>query len=37
MVKKNACNFLIESGAGLEASITDEAYVNSGAKIVSTK
>lgn len=36
VVKKNGCQFLVETGAGLEASITDEAYINSGAKIVST-
>jgi len=37
VVKKNGCNFLVESGAGLDASITDEAYQSSGAKIVSAK
>lgn len=35
--KKNGCTFLVESGAGLEASITDEAYQQTGAKIVSAK
>lgn len=37
VTKKNGCTFLVESGAGIDASITDEAYQSSGAKIVSTK
>jgi len=37
VTKKNGCTFLVESGAGINASITDEAYKSSGAKIVSTK
>jgi alanine dehydrogenase len=35
MTKKNGVQFLIESGAGQGASIPDERYVASGAKIVS--
>ena len=35
VLKKNGCTFLVEENAGLEAAITNEAYVNSGAKIVS--
>jgi alanine dehydrogenase len=37
VTKKNGCSFLVESGAGLDASITDEAYLKEGAKIVSAK
>lgn len=37
MVKKNGVQFLVESGAGQEASIPDEKYAASGAKIVSTQ
>ena len=37
MVKKNGVNFVVESGAGEGASITDEKYISSGAKIVSTQ
>lgn len=37
VTKKNGCSFLVESGAGLDASITDEAYQKEGAKIVSAK
>ncbi len=37
VLKKNGCNFIVESGAGLDASITDEAYQQSGATIVSAK
>lgn len=37
VTKKNGCTFLVESGAGLDASITDEAYLKEGAKIVSAK
>jgi NAD/NADP transhydrogenase alpha subunit len=37
IAKKNGCTFLVETGAGLDASITDEAYQATGAKIVSAK
>lgn len=37
MVKKNGVQFLVESGAGQGASIPDERYVASGAKIVSAQ
>jgi NAD/NADP transhydrogenase alpha subunit len=37
MTKKNGVQFLVETGAGLEASITDEHFKDSGAKIVSAK
>lgn len=33
MVKKNGANFVIESGAGKAASISDQDYINAGAKI----
>ena len=37
MNKKNGTNFIIESDAGKAASISDQEYINAGAKIVSTK
>jgi alanine dehydrogenase len=37
MVKKNGTNFLIEEGAGKAASISDQDYINAGAKIGTTK
>ena len=37
MTKKNGVQFLVESGAGQAASITDEKYTASGAKIVSAQ
>lgn len=37
MAKKNQTNFLVESGAGQNASISDQDYINAGAKIGSTK
>ena len=37
MIKKNGVSFAVESGAGEGASITDEKYIGSGAKIVSAK
>lgn len=37
VVKKNGVNFIVESGAGKGASISDQEYINAGAKIVSTK
>lgn len=37
VVKKNGITFLVESGAGLGASIPDEKYIAAGAKIVSAK
>jgi len=37
MVKKNGINFVVETGAGLESAIIDQAYIDSGAKIVTTK
>ena len=37
MVKKNGTNFVIESGAGDGAAISDQEYVNAGAKIGSLK
>ena len=37
MIKKNGVKFVVESGAGIQASISDQAYIDSGAKIVSTK
>jgi hypothetical protein len=33
VVKKNGANFIVESGAGSGASISDQDYVNAGAKI----
>jgi len=36
-IKKNGLNFVVESGAGQAASISDQDYINSGAKIVSAK
>ena len=37
LIKKNGINFLIEEGAGSKASISDQDYINAGAKIGSTK
>lgn len=37
MVKKNGANFLIEEGAGKAASISDQDYINAGAKIGKAK
>jgi NAD(P) transhydrogenase subunit alpha len=37
MVKKNGANFLIEQGAGKHASISDQDYINAGAKIGTAK
>ena len=37
MAKKNGTSFLVEQGAGQAASISDQDYVNAGAKIGSTK
>lgn len=37
VIKKNGSTFLVESGAGLGASIPDEKYIAAGAKIVSAK
>ena len=37
MIKKNGVQFLVQSGAGEGASIPDQKYVASGAKIVSAK
>ena len=37
MTKKNGVQFLVESGAGQGASIPDQKYVASGAKIVSAE
>ena len=37
MVKKNGTNFLVEEGAGKAASISDQDYINAGAKIGKTK
>jgi NAD(P) transhydrogenase alpha subunit len=37
VIKKNGANFIVESGAGKGASISDQEYINAGAKIVSAK
>lgn len=37
LIKKNGLNFIVEEGAGKEAAISDQAYIDSGAKIVSAK
>jgi NAD(P) transhydrogenase subunit alpha len=37
VIKKNGANFLVESGAGQGASISDQDYVNAGAKIGTAK
>lgn len=37
MVKANGSSFIVESGAGKGASISDQDYVNVGAKIGSAK
>lgn len=37
VIKKNGANFIVESGAGTGAAISDQDYINAGAKIVSTK
>ena len=37
MIKKNGVSFNVESGAGEGASITNEKYIASGAKIVSAQ
>jgi NAD(P) transhydrogenase subunit alpha len=37
MVKKNGINFVIEQGAGSHASISDQDYINAGAKIGTAK
>ena len=37
MAKKNGTNFIVESGAGKGASISDQEYINAGAQIVSAK
>jgi NAD/NADP transhydrogenase alpha subunit len=37
MIKKNGVQFAVEKGAGEQASISDQDYINSGAKIVSAK
>ncbi len=33
VIKKNGSSFVVESGAGLGASISDQDYINAGAKI----
>ena len=37
VIKKNGANFVVESGAGLGASISDQDYINAGAKIGTAK
>ena len=37
MAKKNGTNFVIESGAGDGAAISDQEYINAGAKIGTVK
>lgn len=37
MVKKNGVNFVVEQGAGKGASISDQDYINAGAKIGTAK
>jgi NAD(P) transhydrogenase len=37
VIKKNGANFLVESGAGNGASISDQDYINAGAKIGTAK
>ena len=37
VIKKNGANFLVESGAGSGASISDQDYINAGAKIGTAK
>ena len=37
VVKKNGANFVVESGAGQAASISDQDYINAGAKIGTAK
>lgn len=37
MIKKNGSNFIIEEGAGKGASISDQDYINAGAKVGSAK
>jgi NAD/NADP transhydrogenase alpha subunit len=37
MAKKNGTNFIVEEGAGRGAAISDQEYINAGAKIGSAK
>ena len=37
VIKKNGANFVVESGAGLGASISDQDYINAGAQIGTAK
>lgn len=37
VIKKNGSSFIVESGAGQGASISDQDYINAGAKIGTAK